>query len=104
MGLSHLIEWDIHTSKIGVILPPNIVGLWRQSCPTKFGGILPPHFLQCIAVLLEVDLKHLPRLMLSLPHVTSSCNASAEYYIFSMVKAIKTDSLHNSTLSALSEF
>ena len=34
--------------------------------------------------------------MLSLPH----SNASAEC-IFSMVKAIKTDSLHNSTLSAL---
>ena len=31
-----------------MIVPPNEVGLLRQSCPTTDGGILPPLFLQCI--------------------------------------------------------
>ena len=84
---------------------PTLLILRVPSWPLVFTTIFhykPPFFANIIAVLLEVDLKH-PKLMLSLPHVTSSCNASAEC-IFSMVKAIKTDSLHNSTLSALSEF
>ena len=82
---------------------PTLLILRVPSCFHYYIPLLTSIFANIIAVLLEVDLKHLPKLMLSLPHVTSSCNASAEC-IFSMVKAIKTDSLHNSTLSALSEF
>ena len=81
---------------------PTLLILRVPSWPLVFTTLLTSFFANIIAVLLEVDLKH-PKLMLSLPHITSSCNASTEC-IFSMVKAIKTDSLHNSTLSALSEF
>ena len=82
---------------------PTLLILRVPSWPPVFHYYIPiltSFFANIIAVLLEVDLKHLPKLMLSLPDVTSSCNASAEC-IFSMVK---TDSLHNSTLSALVNF